>query len=977
MLRVRLLGEIRIDDDGTPRAKGAPVPALALLAYLLLHPGPLRREGVAFALWPDVAEAEALAKLRRFLFALNSILPRAQHPWILADRRTMEWNAALESWVDALEFERLARESPSMDGAIELYGGPLLLSIEDDWARERRASLERLYVETLTTLVAQTRRDGDARRGLQYARRLLDVDPLAEEVVREVMYLRAASGDRSGALRTYRDFAALAASELGAVPMAETRALRDRLAAPARDAEDEPKTNLPYPSTSFVGRSADVQGLVALVRGDARLTTITGLGGIGKSRVAIEVGRAVASDFADGVWLAELTQIDEARLVAGEIARIFGVTGNAPEAVRAGLAGLLRRKHLLLILDNCEHVLASVAGFVEELLRTCDRVRVLATSRERLHLIAESIYALAPLRLPEQRVAGAAEAMSYGAVELFVRRAEAIGAGRFTITDDNAEEVAAIVRRTDGIPLAVELAVPWLRVLGVTQLHERLRDRFRMLTRHDGSATSRQLTLDALIRWSVESLLESQRAVLTSAAVFPGSFTLQAIAFVQGGPADEFDVIAAMGALVDKSLLTALGGDEPRFALLDTVREFAGREQPGETLRAQRDRHAAFCLRLARQADDVRRTGTSEIAWVHMLQHDRHNLYAALEWSLAGEGDPVVGAELAVGLRRYFDYEPVAQERFWLRLALERTSEADAVLRADAMLAFEVVLRAEPFAQRPQRLASFEEAAAVFRAHGESLKLHVALGWLAWALKVAGRRHEATAAASEGTALARSVGSPRDVAWALRVEMLVMDADAHAERRSRLEEALALLSEFQPDRNTAATIAQIADINAAAGNWDDALRHARDALRIYESQPAMPRSSRVSTALSVAAFTLIGDDLAAGRNATGHALDAAAAAGLTRHIETAIVLSAYAHALAGGLARAAMLLGYVAARNELDDLAPADQEAYDRLTALLRSHYEESELDGFAAIGAAWSENRAIAEAHATAGTVPPETLSR
>ncbi|HEY6234808.1 MAG TPA: hypothetical protein VIW69_06900 [Candidatus Elarobacter sp.] len=458
--------------------------------------------------------------------------------------------------------------------------------------------------------------------------------------------------------------------------------------------------------------------------------------------------------------------------------------------------------------------------------------------------------------------------------------------------------------------------------------------------------------------------------------MFPGTFTLAAISNVHGVPADDLEVVASMTALVDKSLVHAAGDEERRFALLDSVREFGVREQGADELRVRRNRHAGFYLELARAADDVRRVAALDGAWERMLQRDRHNCYAALEWSLNGEGDRAAGVELAVLLRRYFDYEPVALEGRWLRLALERANEADVELRAEAMLAYEIALRHEAHARRPQRVAAFEDVVAVHRAVGDPIKLQTALAWLGWALKAAGRQREGLAAAHEASELARTHGSARDLAWTLRVEALVTAPECVAERRARLHESLQVLEPFGPDRDAAATMSLMADVEAGAGNWGDALQHARAALALYESRPAMPRSARVTMAIAVAGYVLVTGDLASGRDAALRAVTMSADAS-AQNMEGAILVAAYAHALAGDPSRAAKLRGYCAALNDFRDLVTAARVCDERLAALLRTRYSETELIAFAQEGAAWAQDRALAECDALREPALPVEPSR
>ena len=334
--------------------------------------------------------------------------------------------------------------------------------------------------------------------------------------------------------------------------------------------------NLPQQLTSLIGREGDLAEIKARLNSH-RLLTLTGSGGVGKTRLAIEAGGAVLDNYPDGVWLAELAPLSDAQLVTSIIGDVLGVSLSVPTAAIETLTSALKDKQLLLIIDNCEHVIAEAARVTEALIRNCPRVSILASSRERLAIQGESVIRVPSLPTPHEGVAlTAASGREYAAVRLFVERARDLGFG-FSLNDENAATVGSICQRLDGIPLAIELAVPRLKVFSVQQLARGLDERFRLLTGGSRTALPRQQTLHALIDWSYDLLSDAEKILLGRLSVFSGSATLASIravvATVEISPAQVGDLLFS---LVEKSLVHAdLTASEPRYHLLESTRCYA------------------------------------------------------------------------------------------------------------------------------------------------------------------------------------------------------------------------------------------------------------------------------------------------------------------------------------------------------------------------------------------------------------------
>jgi len=439
-----------------------------------------------------------------------------------------------------------------------------------------------------------------------------------------------------------------------------------------RSLESSPN-NLPLEVTSFVGRERDVAGVRDLVE-RGRLTTITGMGGLGKTRLAVHVAAEMQDSFPDGVWLAELADIADARLVPQALAGVLGVKEERERAMAEVIAAHAASRTLLIVLDNCEHVLEACSSLAQRLLRAGRGVRILATSREPLHVQGESVYVLPALDVPNLRAPFEPSfLMRNPAARLFVERARAARAD-FELTDANGAEVAAICHRLDGIPLALELAAARVRSLTPAALAERLKDRFRMLKGGDRTAAARQQTLRALIDWSHDLLDPPERALLAQLSVFAGGWTLEAAESVCACGEGE-EVMDLLSRLVEKSLVIH-DAQAGRYRLLETVRQYA-QERLAESGRtgAVRARHLDHFCAVA-QAAQSQLSGSEAPRWIALLDVERDNVMAALAGGLDAPPLPQRMA-LANRMKRYWFHRGFLQ--VGLHVALDLLAEgADA-----------------------------------------------------------------------------------------------------------------------------------------------------------------------------------------------------------------------------------------------------------------------------------------------------------
>ncbi len=455
--------------------------------------------------------------------------------------------------------------------------------------------------------------------------------------------------------------------------------------------------NLPIQLTSFVGRVREITEVRRLL-GAACLVTLTGSGGAGKTRLALQVAADVVERYPDGVWLVEFAPIADPALVPKTVASALQVPEQPGRDMTATLVDALRPKTLLLVLDNCEHLLAACAGLAGALLRACPQVRILATSREGLGVPGETLSHVPSLAVPEDlnHLPPSEDLVLYDAVRLFVDRAVAITPG-FTVTSENARAVAQVCQRLDGIPLAIELAAARVKVLAAEQIAVRLDDRFRLLTGGSRIGLPRQQTLRAAIDWSYQLLTEAERLLFRRLSVFAGGWTLEAAESVcADGSVEATNILDLLTSLVDKSLVLAeMQRGEARYRLLETVRQF-GLEKLDESAEANdaRTRHRDWYLDLAEQADREQRglrpapsAGMIKTLWIERLETEHDNLRSALEWSIAEKDGAEAGLRLVGALREFWFRRGHWREAGeWLDGALARSAEAPPSVRPRALL---------------------------------------------------------------------------------------------------------------------------------------------------------------------------------------------------------------------------------------------------------------------------------------------------
>jgi non-specific serine/threonine protein kinase len=908
VLKVYLLGGFRLL-DGEVAVTAINTPRLqALLAYLALHRhAPQPRQHLAFLFWPDSTETRARANLRHLIHRLRQAFPQADR-FLHTGDGTLEWRTDAPFMLDVADFEQAITQAnqveraggdpaemrAALEQAVTLYQGDLLPSCYDDWLLSERERLSQMFSAALERLIVLLETERDYRPAIHYAQRLLQHDPLQEATYQHLIRLHALSGDRASALRLYHTCATVLERELGVAPSPATQAAYEELrlktpptlplAPPAPSFPHPRRHNLPIPLTSFIGRvreQAEVQRLLSATR----LLTLTGSGGCGKTRLALEVATdlLLKGEFADGVWWVELATLADPALTPQAVASTLGVQEQPGKLLRETLSDYLRPKKLLLVLDNCEHMVAACAQLVEGLLRTCPKLKVLATSRESLSVSGETTWLTPSLSLPDSHhlhppqapLQGGRKSLSeeavvglsqYEAVRLFSERAAAT-LPTFSLTQHNAAAVAQICQRLDGIPLALELAAARVKVLTVQQISARLDDCFKVLAAGSRTLGSRHQTLRAAIDWSYDLLSEPERVLFQRLAVFEGGFTLEATEVVCAGCGIEPDeILELLSHLVDKSLVvvgTQLQGREARYRLLETMRQY-GRDRLLELGEAEiiRQQHAAYYLALAEQAEP-KLQGREQLAWLDRLEVEHDNLRAALRWSQAGAQKGEMGLRLAGTLVMFwYLHGDWSEGRGWLESMLTQTevlgrtqARARAFMGAGTLVYYQgdygqatsyleeslTMCRelgdkvgsawslyflghiASDQGHYEQAAALFGDSVMLFRQSPDKGGVALSLCLLGWMTYYLDDNELATVLCQESLTLSRELGYPRSVAWALLcLGGVTMSQGDYGQAATLCEESLTLFRQLGSKDGIAWSLYTLGHVALFQGDYERA-----------------------------------------------------------------------------------------------------------------------------------------------------------
>jgi predicted ATPase/DNA-binding SARP family transcriptional activator len=891
-LRVQLLGGFKVhvgsraiaDSEWRLRKAASLVKMLALATGHRLH-----KEQLTETLWPDLDPRRASNSFRKALHvARRTLAPASDYLHVNDDLLTLSSTAPLR--VDVEEFEAAAsaaRRSGMPDAyrqAIELYTGDLLPEDRyEEWSLGRREQLRATYFSLVIDLAHLYEERGDLQPAVEALQRIADLDPLYEEAQAALMRLHAQAGRRHLAVWQYNSYRNMLRRELSTEPGPAIEALHAQISAGTFPAQGQsiptsppgrpaPRHNLSAHLTSFIGREREMAEVKHLLS-RARLLTLTGPGGSGKTRLALELAASLVEGYPDGVWLVELAAISDPALMPQGLAQALDVIEQPGRPLVDTLVEYLRSRSLLLILDNCEHLVGECARVAELLLRACPRVRILSTSREALNIPGEVVWPVPPLTVPDpERLPSLLALAQFEAVRLFCERAAATFP-RFELTAENAVAVARICKRLDGTPLAIELAAPRVRALSVAQIAARLERSFSLLTSASRTALPRHQTLSATIEWSYNLLSQQEKVLFRRLSVFAGGFTLEGVEEVcAGGAVSQDQALDLLSLLLDKSLVMVLDvdpGEDVRYRLLETLRQYGHLRlaESGELEETKR-RHARYYLELSERAEPQLR-GPQQIAWMERLEREHDNLRSALDWSRLHDAE--MGLRIAGNLWWFWDvrgYHSEGRRRLTtlLNLAPQRTAtRARALNCAGSLAARQGELRpAEPLLYEsleifrevgdPQGEAgalervglmrclggdyaggreSLLESLALFRALGDKTGMSWVLSDLGMSVRIEEDYESAQAFLEEGLRYLRETGDLRGLAHALNSlgQFARLDRD-FSRAEALLEESLALSRKLGDKPFTAWALQCLGEVARRKGDLTHARALLLDGLRI-------------------------------------------------------------------------------------------------------------------------------------------------
>lgn len=715
-LDIRLLGTFRIAEGDRLLTAINTSRLQALLAYLLLNrQAPQSRQRIAFLFWPDSVEAQALNNLRSLLVALRRTLPNADS-YIQIDRQTLRWHPGEDApyTLDIARFETAlagaaagaGSEMRDLQQAVDLYSGDLLPGCYDEWIIAQREQLREAFLAALSRLVQLLASKPDLPTAILYSQRLLRHDPLREENYRVLMRLHLSNNDHAGVATVFQACERVLKRELQVEPgqatinilnqsqqLSQARApgniTRGKRSKAEAGKSPSPPGNLPALATPFIGRENHIVNLLDLLRKEqVRLVTLTGTAGIGKTRMSLQVASLLQSQsaFPGGIFYVALAALAEPNeeMVTRAIANALELTEGGPVPLRDTLRTAIQDKHLLIVLDNFEHMLPA-APLLSYLLSNSPGLKLLVTSRASLNLSGEHEYAVPPMSMPGHNIPlQADDLLQYETVALFVERAMEVLPG-FALTHENTRAVAEICRRVEGLPLAIELAAARVKVLQPEAIASRLDRRLKLLVGGRIDLPPHQRALESAIAWSYNLLSDEEKALFRGLSVFSGGCSLESVEAVLGTLSS--NILDCISSLVNKSLLVRLEepDSEPRFSMLETLREYADARlvAQGEAETVQH-LHANHFMQMA-QDSQSQLWSADQREWLERLDLEHDNMRAALRWAYK-TGHDNIALDLTNGLARFWDLRGYWSEgRDWARQALLLNPDEMSNRRAESL----------------------------------------------------------------------------------------------------------------------------------------------------------------------------------------------------------------------------------------------------------------------------------------------------
>lgn len=833
----RILGPLEVIRDGVPLRLGGPRTRALLAALLIEADRFVSRDRLIDELWGDEPPATAENALQVQVALLRRLLPGrietggaayrlAARPHEIDARR---FEVAVEAAHGSLERNpRMA--AAQLADALHAWRGPAL----DASATGRMAGAEATRLDVLRRTAQIDRADaclalGENESVMAELTGLVAGDPTDERLAGRLMLAQYRGSGASAALATFDRVREAIEQELAATP--DTALLELRLAIERRDPTlANPTAGLPAPITRFVGRERELREALDLL-GASRLLTLTGPGGCGKSRLALEMARAMAATRLAEVHLVSLATLAPGGSVTRLVADGLDVRERRGEPLITGILARLRNRRVLLLLDNCEHVLQAVAGLAADLLAGAPGLRVLATSREPLGAPGEITWAVSGLGLPSP-TGTVAENLAADAMQLLSDRAAAARPG-FDLSGADFASAVALCRRLDGLPLAIELAAARLRGLSLPDIVERLTGRMDLPASRGEATTERHRTMRAAIDWSYELLRSDERRMLRRLAVFRGSFDRPAALAVWGDPAPGDDPFESLCRLVDQSMLVAAAslGGPTSYRLLETVRQYAeerlaeaGERRPTQAL------HAAWCASLVEAARDW--GGADQETWLARLGEAHSDLLASLAWSLGEGGDPDGALEMTANLWWYWYVRGhVAEGLVWLRRTLAASSPSASRVRAVALRGSSALARSS--GDYDEAIRSGERCLAMCRELDDRQGVAGSLNSLSATALAMGQVDDAVRYGEESLAEVRGSENRRGLGASLtNLGTALRNQDRYDAADQVLREATAVFHALGDVRGETSTIINRAILDRRRGNLQVARASCLEALRL-------------------------------------------------------------------------------------------------------------------------------------------------
>ncbi len=959
------------------RGEAAPTPRtrkeMWLLALLALRSGaPIERRRLAGLLWPDSTDELALYNLRRSLWNLRSLLGTEAHRLVSPTSQTVALNLT-DCSVDVLLFDSAVGggSTSGMERAISLYRAPLLEECSEDWALSEREPRALKALEALEALGDYSLNRSDFATSERLWRRALSLDPLRESALRGLLKTLQLNGDYASATHAYREFRYLLMSELNVEPSPQTaelyRSLRQsphktsmfevRQSLPKRSNEG----NLPVNPLPIIGRVVEAAAIRRSLLSH-RIVTLTGPGGVGKTRLALSIAEEMQPLLPQGAWFVDLSDLSDGSHVRSFVAQHLKIQTVSQEDAWETLLTSLETASSLLVLDNCEHLADECAAAAKELAARCASVYLLATSRHMLDIDGSSVIPVRPLPIPKSHLVShrqgltslADELMQAESVQLFVSRARQT-VPDFTLADDNAAAVGQICERLDGMPLAIELVAARVRGMAVQEIASRLDNIIDRLSNR--GAARRQESLRGVMDWSWDLLDHREQALLRRISVFVGGCSLEAAeAVCAGGEVDIGEVSDLLLQLIDRSLvrLDEVEG-EGRYTMLETVRRYAqARLAESGELATVKSRHGEYFLCLAGQAQRSL-SGPRESYWLGRLDREYDNIRAALD----GAADGTLLQQLAGSMWRYWYFRGYLAEGSRI---LERAIQAEGGTpssRSTALLGAAVMLW--KFGDYAGADARFEEALGLFRELGDRTGIAMALNTQGLAMVERGQTDEARSQFEASLEIYRELEIGAGIGFTLEnLGVAAIGSGALDQAEELLQESLRHFHAAQCEQLSGTVLRHLAQIAVTRRDFEVASRLLEESVKIHERFGH--RENLALAALRLGAVKVALNRPNAGRLDLKVGLARVLETGSRRGIATALTAFAHLTACEEDWRRAATLFGAAEVlRQELKfPLANSWVEEHERRLSQVREALAPSDYEAALAEGRRLSDKQAI-----------------